>query len=92
MPAFNSSSGLVKRIFIRSTTFWSRAVTVSARTKGSRSATFFTKTLRLALAPGEQEDEAGEDAQQQDAENGPEAVGRVVALERDRDQQRRARR
>ena len=45
MPAFMSSSELVKRIFMRSATFWTSEVTVSARTKGSRSATFFTKTL-----------------------------------------------
>ena len=34
----------MKRIFIRSATFWTSEVTVSARTKGSRSATFFKKT------------------------------------------------
>src|SRR5258708_40259961 len=37
-------SGLVKRIFMRSATFWTSEVTVSARAKGTRSATFVTKT------------------------------------------------
>ena len=86
MPAFISRSELEKRIFMRSATFCTSEVTVSARTKGRRSATLFKKA-RLLLAPGQEEDHAGEDGDEEHAQDGGEAVERVVALERDGDQQ-----
>ena len=43
MPALTSRSELEKRIFMRSATFCTKEVTVSARTKGTWSATVSTK-------------------------------------------------
>ncbi len=73
---------------MRSATFCTSEVTVSARTKGRRSATLLDEGGGLLLAPGEQVDQPGEDREQEHAEDGGEPVERVVALQRDGDQER----
>ena len=73
---------------MRSATFWTSDVTVSARTKGSRFGHLLHEDAGVLLAPGEEEDHAGEDGEQEHAQDGGEAVERVVALQGDGDQQR----
>ena len=45
------------------------------------------EAIGLLLAPGEQQDQPAEDREQEHAENGGEAVVRVVAVQRDRDEE-----